>query len=280
MFGFSQRSNLEIEHVEFCARLLNLHFRSFDLLRQGCNFSFATGDLSLEFLGLLLGLLKLKHRLPLFLRLHFHPEFLVLLRLGSVLRESIALVNQFTFHNPIAIFAVLYGVEFFPGLDNFAIERRHPSQFINNLTPFTGIHRNDPCHIPLQHHVVAFRVDAQTVQLLMQISQGAGFAINRVGRSVSALLSHPELSSDIPFIVFNDDFLSHIAVDIHFLQQFQIIGQIKRHRDTRFHRAPSSSLGLIHQIWQPFRSHSLRSRQPQAKQNSIQKVRLSGPIGT
>ena len=163
LFGFPERSNLEIEHVKFCARLLNLHFRGFNLLRQGCNFSFAAGYLRLEFVRLLLGLLELKHRLPLFFGLHFDPEFFVLLRFGAILREAIALINQFALNNAIAIFTVLHSIKLLSSLNNFAIERRHPRQLINNLAPLARIHGNNPRHIPLQHYVVAFRIDSQPI---------------------------------------------------------------------------------------------------------------------
>ena len=128
-------------------------------------------------------------------------ELLISPGLGAVLFKPLTCCQQLLLHDAAALLALLHLIEFAPCLFDAGVEQRHAGQFIDQAAAIAVAHRNDAGDISLHHHVAAFRIDAQSAQLGLQLLEIARNPIRAVTAAVRPSRHHPQLACDGPFLL-------------------------------------------------------------------------------
>ena len=188
---------------------------------------------------------------------------------------------QLLLHDATAFLALLHVIEFAARLLDAAVEERYTGQFVDQAAAFAVAHRHDAGHIPLHHHVAAFRVDAKAPQLGLQLLEVAGLTVSGVAAAVGAARHHPQFAGHGPFLLVGlDPGAFFRGFESVFCSVGLPVAEVKPHAHHGFGGFARFEDAAVHQVGQTIGPHATAGGQAKAKKHSIKDVALAGPIGS
>lgn len=198
---------------------------------------------------------------------------------GAVFFKALPAVQQLLLDQSAAFLPFLNVIELATGLVNPCVKKRDSSEFIDDSASVAVAHRHDAGHIPLHHHIAAFRVDAKSTQLGLELLQVAGNPIGAVAGAVRAPGHHPELSCDGPFVLLGaDPWTVFRCFQAFFRGVGRPLAEVKAHADDGFGRFACLQYAAVDEVGQAIRSHAAAGRQSKAEQHTVENIALSGTI--